>query len=712
MRKNPRLSIIIVKYKVEKQLGECVKSLKTKIPHEVIVVDNDKHNVGYGAGINLGAKKAKGDLLFILNPDTKLEAGVIEKLVSFYLDNPKCGVVAPDLMDEDGNLYDSIGTGKLTPISAIFSISIIHRLFPGNPIAKKYWIDRDLKKKVREVEVAPGAAFLVNKKLFEKVGGFDEKFFLYFEESDFCRRIRELGFKIYILQNAKITHTWGASTKSNPKKDFYFKQSRRYYFEKYYGKLVSNIVEFVLNFDKWDSLFLLVFILAFFLRFFRFGQNLRFDGEIGDNYLDIKNIIGGFRTPFLGPPTSHPWLYFGPLYYWIAIPVMLIFRFDPIGPAYLILMVSMITLFANYYFVSKLFGKKAALISSFLVGISPLWIALSRGSRFFSLVTLLFYPFFYLLIKSLEEKKERFFLVGLILGMMLNFHLTPIVLIPAVVILDFVKRRRYLVRDMVKMFFGILIPTLPFLFYNLTHGMKMVKDFALWIPYRVLGFVGLYPKNTASGHVISQNFVSLYKFITSSFFPSDNVVGLIVFLAIIVATIVFLFNYRRNLRLASLGLIFLCGYIGVFIHGDPPPHYYLPLYFIPILIFTFVLMFLLKTTIGKIAVSLVLFTFILFDFKYYFSSNWFFTPTDRVVLDAVVPYNLQVQVSKQIISDAKGAKFNLKRVGVNDQFSQNYSQNYRYLMWLGGNEPQDTKQNLGYIIIEQPPNIFIERFRQ
>lgn len=268
MQKRPKLSVIIVHYKAKKELKECVKSIKTKIPHEIIVVDNDKNNVGYGAGINLGFKKAKGELLLIANPDTIWSKGSIDKLVSFYKSHSKCGVVAPDQTNNMGELYKFIGTGKLTPLSAMFGLSIINRVFPGNPVSKRYWIKRT-KKKVKKVDVAPGGAFLVSRKIFESVGGFDENFFLYFEESDFCRRIEDLGYRIYILQSTKVTHLWGVSTKSNPNKDNYFRESRKYYFEKYYGKATSQFVEFVVNLSKWDVAVISLLILTVFFEILR-----------------------------------------------------------------------------------------------------------------------------------------------------------------------------------------------------------------------------------------------------------------------------------------------------------------------------------------------------------------------------------------------------------------------------------------------------------
>jgi hypothetical protein len=82
--------------------------------------------------------------------------------------------------------------------------------------------------------------------------------------------------------------------------------------------------------------FLLVLILALgiFLRFYRLPQNVIFHGELGDDYLAIKNFIAGRQIPLLGPATSHPWLSFGPLYYWLFAPVLVLGDYNPVIPAY------------------------------------------------------------------------------------------------------------------------------------------------------------------------------------------------------------------------------------------------------------------------------------------------------------------------------------------------------------------------------------------
>ncbi len=113
MERTIEVSIIIVNYKVEKELLECIDSIKksnTKTQYEIIVIDNSENNVGYGAGNNLGAKKAKGEFLFFLNPDTKVFPGTIDNLVELIKKEKNVGIVAPLLLDQNQNPYKLQGS--------------------------------------------------------------------------------------------------------------------------------------------------------------------------------------------------------------------------------------------------------------------------------------------------------------------------------------------------------------------------------------------------------------------------------------------------------------------------------------------------------------------------------------------------------------------------------------------------------------------------
>jgi len=251
----PLVSVIIVKYRSEKFLPACLTSIGKDPRREVIVVDNDKENIGFGAGCNKGAKKAKGKYLFFLNPDTIVLPSAIEKLVSFMEERSgglrRVGLVAPLLLDKKRKPYPLQGSRKLTPLTAIFALSFLNKYFSGNPISKRYWLKDWDKKSLKEVDVAPGTAFLISRNVFEQIGGFDEKFFLYFEESDLCKRIKDAGWQIFIEPEAQIIHFGGKCTPKGDKIKKIFRQSRFYYFKKHWGILLAALVESFLRSGEW-----------------------------------------------------------------------------------------------------------------------------------------------------------------------------------------------------------------------------------------------------------------------------------------------------------------------------------------------------------------------------------------------------------------------------------------------------------------------------
>lgn len=253
MKKSISVSIIIVQYHVRDELFDCIQSIidsKPKATYEIIVVDNDEvktlkkdllkkfpkvkyipnENKGYGQGNNVGAKHAKGDYLFFLNPDTIVFKNTVDELVNFIKKNKKVGLVAPFLLHEDKKPFEQ-GTKKLTPLRAIFALSIINKFFPNNQIAKNYFIQWDTIE-TKEVAVVPGTALMIKKELFTSLEGFDEHFFLYFEEFDLCKRIQAKGYKLFIEPKAKIIHLWERSTKKRNDINKIFNESRFYYFKK------------------------------------------------------------------------------------------------------------------------------------------------------------------------------------------------------------------------------------------------------------------------------------------------------------------------------------------------------------------------------------------------------------------------------------------------------------------------------------------------
>jgi GT2 family glycosyltransferase len=222
------ISFLIVTYNNEKTIERCIKSLLKVLPKdsEIIVFDNasadqtlnklknignrinlieSKNNLGYGKGNNLAAKSAKCEYIFILNPDTEIKAVDFHKIIEFYESDPKIGLIAPRLMLLTGKVQASVK--KMPSVWGAFKEYIL---------GIKYSYSEYYPSGVTpiEVEAAYGAALLIKKSLFEKVGGFDEKYFLYYEDIDLCRKLKKIGKKIFYFPNVEIIHLVGGS-KSN-----------------------------------------------------------------------------------------------------------------------------------------------------------------------------------------------------------------------------------------------------------------------------------------------------------------------------------------------------------------------------------------------------------------------------------------------------------------------------------------------------------------
>ena len=159
---NTKVSVIILNYNSDINTIECIESIKKSHfngRYEIIVVDNSdikslghvlrkdhkviyikSNNKGYGAGNNLGVKYSKGEYLFILNPDSIVYPKTLQILSDYLDDNPDSAIAAPNLYDKNEKLFIQMGSRELTPMRAIFSLSLINKLFPKNPISRNYYL--------------------------------------------------------------------------------------------------------------------------------------------------------------------------------------------------------------------------------------------------------------------------------------------------------------------------------------------------------------------------------------------------------------------------------------------------------------------------------------------------------------------------------------------------------------------------------------------
>lgn len=248
------LSIIIVNYKSDHILEKCIASfLKSlnNIDFEIIVVNNDnsdisflknisnnikiinnESNLGFGAGANRGAKIAKGEILFFLNPDSHFFSGNIQDILNHFREKPKAALLGCQILTEQK---------KVQKWSAGKEISLWNLILNNLGLTQDRRIWQS--KKPIIAEWVTGTAVFAKKESFQEIGGFDEKFFMYFEDMDLSRRMRLAGKEVWHFPSFSVIHSGGKSysDRSSQKKDYY--RSQIYYFKKHRPKLEYYLIK-------------------------------------------------------------------------------------------------------------------------------------------------------------------------------------------------------------------------------------------------------------------------------------------------------------------------------------------------------------------------------------------------------------------------------------------------------------------------------------
>jgi GT2 family glycosyltransferase len=239
----PTVSVVIVVYKNLECVQTCLTSIENDPAIEIIIVNNTHQNRGFGSGCNLGALYATSDVLLFLNPDTRVNTGTILKLAKLVKNDASIGIVGPALIDEEGKVVLSVSK-QPTKTSFWWVYSILNRWFKNVSLVREHWYDHQVPQTRREVGVVSGAAMMMRKQVFEQLSGFDERFFLYWEEVDLTRRCFDLDLKVVFDPTYKVVHIGGLSTLENQTLIMkWFRESRYYFMKKHFGRMYALMVE-------------------------------------------------------------------------------------------------------------------------------------------------------------------------------------------------------------------------------------------------------------------------------------------------------------------------------------------------------------------------------------------------------------------------------------------------------------------------------------
>lgn len=261
-----RISIIIVSYNTRELLKNCINSIYMTYPKkdlEILVVDNgssdgsptmvrekfgnvifieSKENLGFAKANNIGIKKAEGEYILLLNPDTIVTKDCLEKSICYMDKHKDIGILGCKVVMPDGGLDLACRRSFPTPEVSFYRMAGLSKLFPKNRRFGQYNLTYLDENETYEVDSVVGAFMMVRREAIEQVGMLDEDYFMYGEDIDWCYRIKQSGWKVVYYHEAVIFHYKGASGgKKNPAIIREFYRAMQLFYEKHYKSEYSFV---------------------------------------------------------------------------------------------------------------------------------------------------------------------------------------------------------------------------------------------------------------------------------------------------------------------------------------------------------------------------------------------------------------------------------------------------------------------------------------
>ena len=228
-----RVAVLVVNFETRDALGQCLRSVSVAQPAEIVVVDNassdgsaasvtsefpgvrliaNRTNVGFGAAVNQAAEATSADILFVLNADTEIAPDGVEQLTAYLEAHPRAAVVGPRLVKRNGERHSTCRPfpGTLRWVVDNEDVAPLLTWIPGFRERSYVVWSHD---RARRVPWLVGAAFAIRKSAFDSAGGFDERYFLYFEEVDLFHRLSERGWEVHFAPVTSVFHRGGESTR-------------------------------------------------------------------------------------------------------------------------------------------------------------------------------------------------------------------------------------------------------------------------------------------------------------------------------------------------------------------------------------------------------------------------------------------------------------------------------------------------------------------
>ena len=271
-----QLSVIIVNFNVKHFLEQCLYSVQGAmggLQAELIVVDNNsadgsmqylppkfpavrfianQENLGFARACNQGLETASGQYILFLNPDTIVPEDCFQKCISFLDSKKEAGALGIRMLDGSGHFLKESKRSFPSPMTSLYKLFGLSKLFPRSKTFSRYHLGHLNEKENNEADVLAGAFMMIRKTVLDKVGGFDENFFMYGEDVDLSFRIQKAGFKNYYFAESSILHFKGESTRKgsmNYVRMFYTAMSK--FVRKHYGGSRAGFFSILIHAGIW-----------------------------------------------------------------------------------------------------------------------------------------------------------------------------------------------------------------------------------------------------------------------------------------------------------------------------------------------------------------------------------------------------------------------------------------------------------------------------
>ncbi len=258
MKNKKDLSIVIVSYNAVHFLRKCLKSviIQTEgISYEIIVVDNastdetqqlmtleypgiqflrNEQNVGFAAANNMAISETNSRYVLLLNPDTEVLIGAIQKTLHFMDENPKAGISSCKLLYQDGR-FQANAYSFPTVWNMFAEATFLYKIFPKTKLFGSYHLSYLDYTKDNQVDWLIGAFYMIRREVIDTIGLLDEQYFMYAEDLDYCYMAKKAGFEVWYTSCAEIFHFYGGISGINKRVAVWTHRSQIVYYKKHYG---------------------------------------------------------------------------------------------------------------------------------------------------------------------------------------------------------------------------------------------------------------------------------------------------------------------------------------------------------------------------------------------------------------------------------------------------------------------------------------------